>query len=102
MLEQGECLRTWALGNEPRDAIDIAAEALADHRLLYLSHEGPVSGDRGRVMQWDAGEYELLAQTADELRCELRGRQLQGVVTLTRASADDAGDQRWMFRFRNK
>ncbi len=32
---------------------------LADHRLAYLTYEGPLSGNRGSVQQIDAGTYTL-------------------------------------------
>ncbi|HEV2971076.1 MAG TPA: DNA polymerase ligase N-terminal domain-containing protein [Pirellulales bacterium] len=63
MLESGAALRTWALAAEPASDILIAAEQLPDHRLAYLDYEGPISGDRGTVIRWDAGHFELLSET---------------------------------------
>ena len=42
------------------------AEALPDHRLIYLEYEGPISGDRGTVVAWDRGEYRLKRQSDAE------------------------------------
>ena len=58
MLETDGVLRTWALPAEPAKDHEMIAEALADHRLAYLDYEGPISGDRGEVRRWDAGEWE--------------------------------------------
>ncbi len=64
MLEQGTVLRTWALALEPNSATQIAADALVDHRLAYLDYEGPISGDRGQVTQWDIGELRVASRCA--------------------------------------
>src|SRR5207245_1027624 len=65
MLEQGDMLATWRLAAPPQSGQTIAAEPSFAHRRAYLDYEGPVSGDRGRVVQWDRGEYELLAQAPE-------------------------------------
>ena len=54
LIEQGDVCRTWRLAREPGER-PVAAEAIADHRPHYLTYEGPVSGNRGRVTRWDAG-----------------------------------------------
>src|ERR1700704_4821039 len=70
MLEAGTALRTWRLARAPSapgEVID--ALALPDHRLFYLDYEGPVSGGRGVVKRWDAGEYEPMPLSAAEELC---------------------------------
>ena len=84
MLEADGVLRTWRLLAPPDDAGPIAAEALPDHRVAYLDYEGPVSGDRGEVQRWDAGEYEWDNETADECNVTLAGRRLVGRACLRR------------------
>ncbi len=96
MLEQNGVLRTWALSEEPQIGREIAASQLADHRLAYLDYEGPISGNRGGVTQWDAGEYEFLSSSADEIKLRLRGRRLEGTIALSQQSGTD---QRWRFSF---
>ena len=96
MLQEEERLRTWALAEQPDSGLEIAADALADHRLMYLYYEGPISDGRGEVERWDSGDYETVHETADELIVRLRGRRLNGVVRLR---LPDAGSQRWMFDF---
>jgi hypothetical protein len=90
MLEQGDSLRTWRLAQSPDADGSVAAESLPDHRLAYLTYEGPVSGGRGTVEQWDRGTYELLASTGDGLVIRLAGQRLAGAATLRRSQDDNA------------
>lgn len=78
LLEQGDSCRTWRLLKAPDTLGDIPAEAIADHRLMYLDYEGPVSGDRGTVTQWDAGTFEWVANGDDRVELRLKGRKLIG------------------------
>jgi hypothetical protein len=96
MLESGASLRTWALAAEPVENLQIAAQAIADHRLQYLDYEGPISAGRGEVIRWDAGQYSLENEHADELVIQLIGCRLRGRATLSREPADN---QRWTFSF---
>ncbi len=96
MLEWGDALKTWALPQPPDSAVEMECEALPDHRLAYLDHQGPVSGDRGSVARWDWGEYTVQRQTETEWVVELGGRQINGLATLRRI-ADVPG--RWVFSF---
>jgi hypothetical protein len=59
LLEAGDVLRAWRLSQPPSPIGDLFAEPNADHRLFYLDYEGTVSGNRGTVTRWDAGEYSL-------------------------------------------
>jgi hypothetical protein len=97
MLEFDGALWTWALEAEPHLQVSIVAWGLPDHRLDYLTYEGPVSGERGSVSQWDAGIYEEVRREDDELVVRLAGRRLQGSVTLRKTDAVDPprDDQRW-------
>jgi hypothetical protein len=96
MLEADEALRTWALEREPKPGVWIGAERLPDHRKAYLEYEGPVSGERGRVTKWDAGQYWREKESPCELVVKLSGGRLQGLATLVRSSEED---QRWRVRF---
>ena len=96
MLESDGVLRTWGLSEEPQIGREIAAEQLADHRLAYLDYEGPVSGNRGSVTQWDAGEYETLVAAGGHWNVRLKGQRLNGFANLRQPSNDN---QRWTFNF---
>jgi hypothetical protein len=84
MLEWGQALRTWAVEIEPGVAMEVKAEALPDHRLAYLDYEGPISGNRGTVTRWDAGQYQLENDREDELTVQVRGGRLCGELRLRR------------------
>jgi hypothetical protein len=85
MLENGDVLRTWRLASPPVAGEIIAATALGDHRLAYLDYEGPLSGNRGSVAQWDCGEFEMDEHAEERLVLRLGGRRLAGTVILERA-----------------
>ena len=94
MLESAGALKTWSLMEPPQAGLEIACEALADHRLAYLDYEGPISGGRGSVARWDRGVFAILRQSDAEWVVELAGERLAGEAVLSR-SADDA--KRWRF-----
>jgi DNA polymerase ligase (LigD)-like protein len=85
MLEVDGKLRTWRLATPP-EAGRAIAEASFDHRLLYLDYEGPISGDRGHVRQWDAGTYTGDASGEALVSVELTGRLLHGTLAIRRSS----------------
>lgn len=104
LLEQGEVLRAWRLLREPHAGAVIPAEPLPDHRRIYLDYEGPVSGNRGTVTQWDAGTFEVLAEAPGRLRVKLAGRRIHAIaelsqetgcaeLTLRRAEGDAVGGE---------
>jgi len=81
MLECAGALKTWRLPapppDNPREAV-----AIGDHRLAYLDYEGPVSGNRGTVKQWDAGTYESSHETSSDWTLHLHGTRWHGTLTL--------------------
>ena len=97
MLEAADRLRTWRLLEKPAPERFVPAEALPDHRRLYLDYEGPVSGGRGEVRRWDWGTYTLSAESEDGLALELEGEVLQGRADLRRGEGDD-----WTFYLRTR
>lgn len=96
MLQRGEGLATWALAQAPAPHTSIAAQALAEHRLVYLDYEGPISGGRGTVVRWDWGTFEPLQWDAEMAVIALSGTRLIGEVRLQRL-ADRPGE--WSFVF---
>lgn len=95
MLERGGVLRTWALARPPDESGQIEARPLPDHRLQYLHYEGPISRDRGTVVQWDGGIYQVVEETESTVRVRLHGTRLQGQAEL----AAKGGGQGWVFRW---
>jgi hypothetical protein len=94
MLETGSVLRTWRLAEVPIDGRPIPATAIGDHRPFYLDYEGPVSGNRGRVLRWDAGTYEELVSAENDLQVRLQGTKLNGIARLAVSEGSD-----WLFLF---
>src|SRR4051812_46105534 len=84
MLEVGAVLRTWRLAAPPTGGATVAAEQTFDHRPFYLDYEGPVSGNRGQVVRWDAGQFRFLLQEADQVQVLLEGGRLRGTLQLRR------------------
>lgn len=102
MLEEESVLKTWRLNEPPaidptsdESSIDLVAEALPDHRLVYLDYEGPVSGDRGEVLQWDRGTFSLLERSDDSIVALLTGEELAGRVTLKKTEQEN----QWSFNY---
>ena len=90
MLEQSESLRTWAVATTIEHGETVPAQQLSPHRLAYLDYEGPVSNQRGSVVQWDLGQYRLLAETKDALTLDVQGLRLFGTIVLERAEGESA------------
>jgi hypothetical protein len=92
MLEEGEKLRTWRLSRAPVAGVPIAATCIDYHRRMYLYYEGPVSGGRGTVRRWDAGNYSLLKAGERRLSLELQGDRCKG-----RAALEMQDGPNWIF-----
>ena len=98
MLRNGGALATWQLDHMPTDAVagrDAPARKLPDHRLTYLTYEGPLSKGRGQVRIVDRGLCELIEQQSGRWRFRLDGAQVRGVFELVRIG--DTGDE-WVLR----
>ena len=69
--------------NDPASlSTGILAEALPDHRLFYLDYEGPVTGGRGTVIQWDSGIFEWRLNQMAICEVDVTGRLWRGIVRL--------------------
>ncbi len=91
-LEDGPELRSWRLLARPVAGSVIPAEPTPAHRLAYLDYGGPVSGGRGSVTRFDAGEFAWVADEPGRVVVQLEGRTLSGRAELT---GDAAG---WTFQ----
>ena len=74
-LPGGERLMTWRILTPPETwgREMPAAERLADHRLAYLTYEGPISGGRGQVKRVAEGMGEYCASAPHGCRLRLQG-----------------------------
>jgi hypothetical protein len=95
LLEAGEVLKAWRLFDEPKIEKNIPAERNADHRLVYLDYEGPVSGDRGSVKRWAVGRYEMIEEHRLELVMDVVADCLYGRFTLSKLPCTDYWSFRW-------
>jgi len=86
MLEDGETLRTWRLARPPEPGVNGPALLIGNHRRVYLDYEGPVSGGRGTVQRWDAGEFDWLVDEPAKVQVRCRGSKLQGILQLVQAA----------------
>ena len=92
----GRACTTGGLTEEPIPGRSIAAEPLPDHRLVYLDYEGPISGNRGTVARWDAGEFELEFESPLVIVLTLIGGHLRGKGIIQRPT--DASYE-WQFTY---
>lgn len=83
LVEVGNALATWAIEQPPDQPGAQPAHKLPDHRPLYLDYEGPVSGGRGDVSQWDTGTCEIEQRSVEQLVYRLQGTMLRGRASLT-------------------
>ncbi len=104
MLEDAGRLLTWRLPAAPSDpAVQrgrvLVATPLADHRLAYLNYEGPVSGNRGRVIRREQGTFEWVERTPERITVRVAGAILHGTITLYRAQAPPPPEGDWSFQY---
>ena len=97
-------LATWQIRVDPaawkRQLHAIPAIAISDHRLIYLDFQGEISGDRGHVTHTDGGLFKLLRAEENFISGYLQGRNLNGLLTLTRMkNAAPEALQHWQLEF---
>lgn len=94
MLQDGQALATWQLAAPPpaQAGAAIPARPLAAHRVAYLTYEGPVSNNRGRVDKLDGGDYVTLSRTPGRWEFQLRGAAIAGRFELA------AQGEAWLLR----
>ena len=88
MLEAGEVLWTWRLAAPPQGGVAGEATRIGDHRPLYLDYEGPVRGNRGRVVGWDRGAYAWEEREEGKIVVRLDGERLRGTLRLEQIAGE--------------
>lgn len=88
MLEYGDNLQTYRLDIDPSliTAEPVTAERILDHRLEYLTYEGPISDGRGTVRISDRGTFTISRQDQRRIELSLAGQVLNGEFLLEHAS----------------
>jgi hypothetical protein len=64
LLENGASLLAFRLPKWPGESACVPVRRLFDHRLIYLTYEGQISGGRGTVRRQLAGQWDLRKQLA--------------------------------------
>lgn len=91
MLSHGQSLATWQLATPPdelEEGQEAPAKRLSDHRSVYLTYEGPISGGRGQVEILDRGTYQLLTEVPGHWTVRLSGRRTRGTFDLVEHTPD--------------
>ena len=97
MLQYGNSLATWEL-LQPLDAsAQVDARRLPDHRLEYLTYEGPISRGRGIVRCVDRGNYVRLRCDDECWQVILHGNRFHGLLELVSCPEGSYG---WRVSFR--
>ena len=97
MVRSGERLFTWHVCRHPNQwaECEFKCEKIFDHRLKYLTYEGPISDGRGYVRIVARGQYIdikgklLTCLPFDELDLVLNGDLVSGNLSLSRISDDN-------------
>ena len=86
MLEQGNVLTTFRLEEMPSEIRNqkIQAERIFDHPLRFLTYEGPVQQETGRVRIVDRGTCHITECGDEAFALDFTGDVLGGDFTLTR------------------
>ncbi len=98
MLERGEVLVTWQFDTDPTllaVGMELECRQIQDHRMIYLTYEGPVSKDRGRVERVERGQYVTTREDTDGIGLELAGEIIRGRFELV---CTDEPNARWLLR----
>ncbi|MDD4889173.1 MAG: DNA polymerase ligase N-terminal domain-containing protein [Phycisphaerae bacterium] len=96
MLERDGVLWTWQLERIPAPEAEPApAIRIADHRMSYLTYEGPISRDRGRCRIVARGEVNWVIVEPRRILVELAGDEIAGRFELTLSAGED---DRWQIR----
>jgi hypothetical protein len=99
MLEAGESLATWQLQGDClslRPGDSLTARKLPDHRLAYLSYQGPVGGGRGQVRSIHTGTYETLDRGSDRLVVRLDSPGVSATFGLSRGTEPGQPGDNWL------
>lgn len=84
LLERGAGLEAWQVaagGVAPWNLAageSLAARPLAEHRTIYLTYEGEVSGGRGTVRRVDEGQWQETARGGEGVEFSLEGKRCRG------------------------
>jgi hypothetical protein len=96
-LESQGTLLTWELSSLPTTPKKQLVRRLANHRLVYLDFQGPLSDDRGTVKLVDSGSLKWMTLESERLIAHIKGQTADGILTLT--SGASSTDDVWNLTF---
>jgi len=84
MLRKGSVLATWQISEPPENwpKKTITCTRIFDHRLKYLTYQGPLSDNRGDVKIAATGQYQPRQITENLWQLTLTGDNINGELTL--------------------
>ena len=90
MLETEVKLATWQVPVDPAlwGIEPIPCRHIFHHRLIYLTYQGELTNNRGRVRIAAAGEYQTEEYGENYWRLRLEGDKLKGVLELRQLEGD--------------
>ena len=92
MIHCGEKLATWSFPDMP-GAAEMTGKRNFDHRLKYLTYEGPISNHRGTTTIVERGRCEVLAFDDRRVEAVFKGPQLAGRYVL-----EGTSDRQWTMK----
>ncbi len=96
MIQDGDHLATWRLESDLFQTAQQSAERIDNHRLEYLTFEGPISNNRGSVRQVDQGEFRIQLWSENEISGELHAQTNKTFMRLSRT----ANSTHWLLNAR--
>ncbi len=99
MLEKGERLATWQTPAPPEQwsEIPLPCQKLVDHRLKYLTYEGPLSDNRGTVCMVAAGTCLPQLVSENNWQIRLEGDSITGNLGLLKIR-----EEHWQLTFQGE
>ena len=90
MLQEGDHLTTWQTPAPPErwSEIPLHCQKIFDHRLKYLTYEGPLSNNRGEVYIVTAGTYQPIQITENDWQIRLESDSMSGLLGLRKIRED--------------
>jgi len=84
MLETGRHLSTWRISVPPDELVTTTAQAekIFDHKLKFLTYQGPVNKGTGNVIRADKGTYSIKTETPEKLVIKIQADILNGTYIL--------------------
>ena len=84
MLEQGDTLATWRVPVAPFEWAGeiVRCRKSFDHRDIYLTYQGEITGGRGEVRIVASGQYQPIDVKEDYWQVSLNGEIVNGVLKL--------------------